>query len=78
MPAVHLSWSQAPMLYSSLLYQHHTGASIYQFAHQRTSGIIIPKIFSLSILQLHNFKDGTVLTGYLSNLLSRQGCVFSI
>ncbi|KAF3448454.1 hypothetical protein FNV43_RR09167 [Rhamnella rubrinervis] len=36
-PPAHLSWSQAPMLYSSLLYQHQAGASTYQFAHQRTS-----------------------------------------
>ncbi|XP_024922858.3 zinc finger CCCH domain-containing protein 45 isoform X9 [Ziziphus jujuba] len=36
MPPWHMSWSQAPMLYSSLMYQHQAGASRYQLAHQRT------------------------------------------
>lgn len=45
MPPLHMSWSQAPMLYSSVMYQHQAGASRYQLAHQRTSGIVHLNIF---------------------------------
>lgn len=37
-PPVHPSWSQSPMLYSSLMYQHQTDSIRYQLAHGRTSG----------------------------------------
>ncbi|XP_048320168.2 zinc finger CCCH domain-containing protein 45 isoform X2 [Ziziphus jujuba] len=69
MPPWHMSWSQAPMLYSSLMYQHQAGASRYQLAHQRTGGTVLPEYF------LVNFVDSKVtrmkhfhLTGFLFNL----------
>ena len=37
-PPVHPSWSQSPMLYSSLMYQHQNEAIRYQLAHGRTNG----------------------------------------
>ncbi|XP_024029077.1 uncharacterized protein LOC21405928 isoform X3 [Morus notabilis] len=47
-PPVHPSWSQSPMLYSSLMYQHQTEAIRYQLAHGRTSGVTFPGNFNVN------------------------------
>ncbi|KAM6556919.1 hypothetical protein CsatB_003938 [Cannabis sativa] len=42
-PLMHSSWSQSPMLYSSLLYQHQNEAIKYQLAHCGTTGTNFPE-----------------------------------
>lgn len=69
MPPVHPSWSQSPMLYSSLLYQHQNEAIRYQLAHGRTNGTTFPENIAVnSAASKRTRMKHSCKNGYLPNL----------
>ncbi|PON57468.1 YTH domain containing protein [Parasponia andersonii] len=69
-PPVHSSWSQSPVLYSSLLYQQQNEAIGYQFAHGRTNGIAFPENIAVNSAASSKIKrtKHSCNNGYLPNL----------
>jgi hypothetical protein len=58
MPPLHLSWSQTPMLYPSMLYQHQAETNSFHLANQKSTGIILPEI-SCQLFNMKNYLGKT-------------------